>query len=312
MKKRITILLLFVFALAGLSSCANNTNENGSIAQTTNAPLMWRVTAPNEQTMYLFGSIHVADASIYPLPEFIMDAFNRSDYLAVEANLLAFLNDEAAQMQMAFKLMYLDGRSLTDDIGANMVNSLADILEAERETDLLEMLNVFRPPFWTSFLLGLAVERAGMSEEYGLDLFFLQEAMTRGMEILEVESWMEQIDMTLAFSMPLQRFILHSSLDIELSAIGLAALYEAWQAGDEQAILTLLDEENDAMPQELLNEYVDAMLTQRDLHMVAMARQYMAEGKAVFYVVGLAHMIGENGIVEQLRRHGYEVQLVIE
>ena len=43
---------------------------------------------------------------------------------------------------------------------------------------------------------------------------------------------------------------------------------------------------------------------------VEAAEQFMAEGKSVFYVVGLAHMIGENGIVEQLIRNGHTVERV--
>ena len=62
----------------------NDISENGGIT-----PLMWRVTSPAGQSIYLFGSIHVAEESIYPLPGFIMDAFDSSEYLAVEIDFYA-------------------------------------------------------------------------------------------------------------------------------------------------------------------------------------------------------------------------------
>jgi len=47
------------------------------------------------------------------------------------------------------------------------------------------------------------------------------------------------------------------------------------------------------------------------MNMVEAAKDYMSEGKKVFYVVGLAHMLGETGIVNQLQLDGYIVEQIM-
>ena len=310
MKKCFSIILVVVITLSFLSGCTRNNNEVGYDVPDSITPLMWHVTSPTGQTMYLFGSIHVAEELIYPLPAFIMDAFARSEYLAVEIDLLAFVNDPEMQEYISARLMRQDGLTLADDIGEELVARMSEVLTEEGSGYLINMLDMMKPIFWEMFLLQIATERAGMSMEFGLDLYFLVAAAERDMEVLEVESFEKQMDMLLGLSMPLQAFLIEASLDIEQTAQELLAMYEAWKQGDEQFFVYLFSNENLGMPEELFAEYIDALLTQRDLLMVEVARQYMHDGKSVFFVVGLGHMIGKNGIVEQLRRHGYTVEQI--
>jgi len=279
-------------------------------------PLLWRVTSPDGQTLYLFGSIHAADAELYPLPDAIMDAFSRSDYLAVEFDVVAFEQNAAALAEMSAMLMYTDGRTVVDDIGYELHQraiALMSELESELESHLgrgfpLELLDAFKPTMWIDLLTAVAIDRSGMSFDYGLDRFFINEANARGMEIIEIESFEDQISMLLGFSVPLQMFLLENVMDIDEVVVGTNKLYELWKAGDIQALEAFLESDTDSFPPELADEYFEAMLTERDIAMVAAAQRYMDEGRKVFYVVGLAHMIGEDGIVGQLVRSGYTVE----
>ena len=45
-----------------------------------------------------------------------------------------------------------------------------------------------------------------------------------------------------------------------------------------------------------------------DMHDVAVG--YLESGKVVFYAVGLAHLLAEDGLVNTLRDAGYTVELV--
>ena len=57
-------------------------------------PLLYEVTKNDSETkIYLFGSIHVADERAYPLPEIVMNAYNSSDSLAVEFDLISADNN---------------------------------------------------------------------------------------------------------------------------------------------------------------------------------------------------------------------------
>ncbi|MDR0325739.1 MAG: TraB/GumN family protein [Oscillospiraceae bacterium] len=278
-------------------------------------PLLWLVTAPDGQIMYLFGSIHAADEALYPLPAYITDAFDLCDALAVEIDMLAFAEDYDAMTSFSLSIMYPEGETLEDEIGAELVSRLVETLTGLGYMVNADLLNGYKPFYWTSFMSNIVAEMAGMWSEIGLDMVFLEEAVARGMQILEVESIEEQLAMSLGFSPPLQAYMVAEALDVEAGVRVLEELYEMWKRGDEQELEAYLFAEADELPdgltEEHLIEYWDAMNVQRNLKMAEAAERYMAEGKTVFYVVGLMHMLGEDGLVELLRQSGYSVERVL-
>ena len=318
--KKLLAILLAVILVFSMTACKK---EEGL------TPLMWLVTAPDGQTMYLFGSIHAGTEDIYPLPDTIMDAFYSCDYLAVEVDIVAFQRNFAAQTKMAVSMLYNDGRTIEDEIDAELLERARVLIE---ELDISEgipvkMFDMYKPAMWISLFEVAAVEMAGLDAKYGLDEFFLREARKQGMKILEIESIEEQLAMLLGFSEPLQNFMFAQALEVELGAEALVELYEQWKRGDEEAITSDLkqvlddsfyeehkeefeDYDEFLLLVELIDEFNDGLLTQRDIGMAEAAMQYMAEGKNVFYVVGLAHFLGENSVVDLLRKAGYTVERV--
>jgi hypothetical protein len=275
-------------------------------------PLMWRVTCPDGQTMYLFGSMHAADETLYPLSNTIMDAFYSADYLAVEVDMLAFMNDIAAIMAFQFAIMYEDGKSIVDEIGEELHARAAEVILESGFLDLggasIEMFDMFRPfVWWSDLLTGIALEQSGLSAELGIEMIFIQEANERGIEILEVESIQAQIDVLLGFPLETQIMLIEEALDIELAVEGLLYLYEVFKYGDLEAITEMREEV--AQSEEYADYYMD-LLINRDIIMADAVEQYFAEGKDVFYIVGLLHMVGENGVIDLLTQRGYLVELV--
>ncbi|MCL2361494.1 MAG: TraB/GumN family protein [Defluviitaleaceae bacterium] len=271
-------------------------------------PLLWLVTSPTGQTMYLFGSIHAGDASIYPLPPYIMDAFNRSSYLAIEADVLAFERNFEAQIALTLGMMYQDGRTIVDDIGEDLHQAISQMFEEHGLPPA--MFDGFKPFLWYQTLLSIALEASGLMAEYGLDMYFLHVAESRGMDIIEMESLEMQTEIFNDFSLPLHIFMIENSMDIPLMAEGIALLYDAWQRGNKQELLEIINADYDDMPDELWEEFNNALFIQRDIDMTAKARELMAEGRDVFFVAGLGHFIGDGSIVYLLRQYGYTVEVV--
>ena len=60
----------------------------------------------------------------------------------------------------------------------------------------------------------------------------------------------------------------------------------------------------------LYEEYSKAMEWDRNAGMLDVAKGYLSSGKTVFFAVGLAHLIAEDGLVNTLRDAGYTVELV--
>jgi len=314
MKKR-RIIYISIIALMLLAACGSGDTVADYVdyeEPTTQwpwgdeVPLMWRATSPAGQTMYLFGSIHVGYDSIYPLPDFIMDAFHRSDYLAVEFDLTSVHPIETTAI-MGELLAYADGRMAVDDMGEELHQRASAFMTEHR----MAPPHNFKPIIWYVLITNIFVDLAGLSGDYGLDMFFLLEAGQRDMGILEVESARLQFEMFAGFSMPLQLSLLEASLvNVEGSVEGMKELFDLWGRGDAQAIEALFQRGSYIERDELTEEYLDALLTQRDIDMTAMARSYMADGKDVFFVVGLGHLLGEGSVVDLLQRYGYDVVIV--
>ena len=60
----------------------------------------------------------------------------------------------------------------------------------------------------------------------------------------------------------------------------------------------------------LMLEYEQAIETGRNVDMLTVAEDYLNSGKTVFYAVGLAHLLADDGLVNTLRDAGYTVELV--
>lgn len=52
------------------------------------------------------------------------------------------------------------------------------------------------------------------------------------------------------------------------------------------------------------------MESSRNAAMLEVAKEYLESEDVVFYAVGLAHLLAENGLVNTLREAGYTVELV--
>jgi len=264
-------------------------------------PFLWLVTAPHGQTMYIFGSIHVGTADLYPLSPVIMDAFRRSDYLAVEG----WAPESPAN---PLRLLLTDDRTITDHIPEELhQRAMAVMLEHGAYT---EELNNFHPLFWWQTLLFIGIELSDVSMEYGLDNFFIREALRRNMDILSIERVEDMNDMLLNLSTSLLNQLIESALDIEMAIERSYLNQKFWRQGDGYGLLYVMAGEMSALGDDEYAEFMDAMLTQRDLATADRASEFMAEGKKVFFVVGAAHLLVENNVLDLLEQKGYEVERI--
>src|SRR5450755_3071595 len=86
--------------------------------------LMWKATSPTT-TVYLVGSIHLGDSTMYPLPKEIESAFATAKVLSVEINIKNA--DQAKTMGLVQKYgMYSGDDSLTKHLSKETLAALDD------------------------------------------------------------------------------------------------------------------------------------------------------------------------------------------
>ncbi len=282
----------------------------------TITPLLYKVTDGSGNCIWLFGSIHVGDSSFYPLPDYVMDAFGGADALAVEFDLLAFEEDMDAQTEALVPFMYTDGTTIRDHISEELYIQAVEVM-----TDLglyMSLMDRFSPILWENMISsGLVMNMTTVDINLGIDRHLLEAAKDRGMEILDVESADFQYSMLAGFSPELQVMLLESTVeaakDPEAYERDTRTLLEAWAAGDAEVLISMMEEEPEfasAQEEALYDEYTAAMMTDRNDHMNRWAEEALLSGKEVFVVVGAAHILSMNSMVEYMTAQGYTVEQV--
>ena len=261
---------------------------------------MWEVQN-NGNTVYLVGSMHIADDSFYPLrPEF-EQAFAEADYLGVEIDLSKAADEE--QQNMIMKLgMYQDGTTLKDHVSKDTYAKVGDILEQNGMKR--DALDAFKPWVVETTISSLKSVMAGYEATEGIDLYFIQKALERKIPIVELESYESQLSMFDQFSKELQEKNLNAALDnFDILDDGVDQMADMWKKGDEKALLELTNSmAGDA-------EYNKAMLIDRNIGMADKIDGYLKSDKKAeyFIVVGAAHYLGEHGVIKLLEDKGYTV-----
>ena len=286
-------------------------------SNSSGGPLLYKVTDEAGNVAWLFGSIHAGREDFYPLPEYVISAYNGADALAVEFDMNAFENDMEAQTAIAMKMLYTDGTMITDHISAELYNEALAILQENNM--VMPYMDIYHVAMWTDTINSITQEKTGINSDLGIDKHLLDKAYTDNKTILDVESAEFQFDMLLGFSDALQIILLEQAIaeyyDTDAYKTSLEELMTLWNSGDEEAFYTYLSEDEIFETEEeaqLYAEYNKAMLTDRNIGMADFVETVLASGDEVFVCVGAAHVVGRGAMVELLRQRGYTVELVTE
>ena len=291
------------------------------------AGLFWKITGEDMlNTVYLLGTIHVGDSSIYPLSRAILTAFGSSAYLGVEVNIHTMSEEDTAYMM---EIQYFsDGSTIRDHISPETYELYVEAFESLGvPAEFYDKMKPWAATNALTVLLMLGDEDLETSAFLGMDMFMLAKAVHDGKEIVEIESVRYQMDMFDSFSPELQEFMLLSLLapalfdeeaalsleDLaEIAAQQLSIMLEAVKTGDEAALTEIMMAERD-YTDPLMREYNTKLYDIRDVIMAEAIMRFLADEEAVgdfFVAVGAGHTVGETGIVHVLKEKGYIVERV--
>ena len=306
-----------------LSSTASYKNITGQAQEeaqpeTAATPLFYQVAGPNDQKMWLLGTIHVGDARTAHLPQQIMDAYKNSSALAVEFDMNAFetqaQTDASLQAELAKAYYYSNSSTVQSHIDSALYEKAYPLLLASGNNSA--NAPYMKTALWYNLINNFYTQQCyRLSPDKGVDQRLVDLAYANGKTIHSIESGLSQLQMLAGFSDALQAYLLKEVTENSLSEYGsdLLALYELWCKGDEAALTEELTGNtfgDSAEVQALYAEYNKAMITDRNAKMYAAAKGYLESGETVFFAVGLAHLLGDGGLVNSLRAAGYTVTAV--
>ena len=288
--------LLFIFLSVSNVNAAND------------KAFFWKVSS-EKATVYLLGSIHFADTSFYPLRSEINNAFENSQTLVVELDVTG-VTAERYNKLLATSGTYKNGASIEDDLSTETLSALHERLKLLG----IEYASVkqLKPGVLVLTLTSVQLMQLGLDPALGIDLHFLNmiESAAESKEVVELESIEQQFNLFLdiADGDLLLKETLHS---MEESEEMMADIIRYWKAGDEAAMNNLLFEDTlkeypafETIYESLFYERNHQMTKKIDL----MLSRPKKTGNSYFVVVGSGHLIGEKGIVNALKKKGYQVE----
>jgi len=308
------------FDLASLSSyeAITGLSSPDTEPEVKTTPLFYHVTGTEGQQMWLLGTIHVGDERTGYLPQEVNDAFQIADALAVEFDTEAFRGQMKTDAELQSRIFdayyYSDGTTADHITDAALYAQAEDLMKATGSYD-------YNTPYLKASQWSNALENFYLRQDYrlaadkGVDTRLLKQAKQQGKTILEIETGESQILMRTGWSDALQELLLRTTASTAPReyAHGVADLYEKWCQGDEAVLAEAVKDDLSDMTDEekrLYAEYEQSMIVSRNALMLDAAKDYLESGDTVFYAVGLAHLLGEDGLVNTLRQAGYTVELV--
>jgi uncharacterized protein YbaP (TraB family) len=152
----------------------------------------------------------------------------------------------------------------------------------------------------------LELQQLGYSPEHGFDIHFAGEARGKK-KIVELESFDFQVNLLNSFSDREQElFLLYTIKDMSSLRDGMDRLMQAWRTGNtkevEKIVFQSLTDDPDSRP------IYDKLYYRRNKEMATRIEPFLRQNGTCFVVVGAAHLVGTEGIVELLKRKGYRVE----
>jgi uncharacterized protein YbaP (TraB family) len=159
---------------------------------------------------------------------------------------------------------------------------------------------------WLVALMFQAVEwqKAGLTPEHGVDVHFSGRAKEDGKPVGGLEPVEFQLGLFDAMPAEAQVAFLRQSLEeAPQTAEQMRQIVAAWRAGDAARIDAIMNESLDESP-----ALYARMLTDRNAAWVPQIEQMLRGRDDVLVVVGAAHLVGEQSVVQMLRQRGYTVE----
>lgn len=273
-----------------------------SAAAAQSEPAFWRATL-GKSTVYLLGSMHFGHEKFFPLPATVEQAYERADVLVVEVD-MSRITAPVALETVSRHGRLPSGQALSRILSKEVYAALTQTVEQAGLP--LAALQPLQPWFVAVQLIEAEIRKTALRQNLGIDLYFLNKG---GKPVEQLETLDQQLSLFGGLSLPEQEKFLRQTLrDLDGSGDYLKILADAWRQGDlqtlEHALIKPFKDNADT------KQLFDKVFTQRNQHMTEAVLDYLSADRDVFFVVGVGHMLGEQGMLDQLQSRGVNLHRV--
>ncbi len=280
--------------LAGLLLFASISDAALAHGQTS----VWTVKGKNN-TVYLAGSVHALPKEHAEFPEQLERAYEAAQAIVLEVDL-----DDLNPLE-AVQFITTNGTLATDQVLADVVGAkdYARVAKLASELGVPEAAITKLEPWSAALVLTqFALARTGFDQELGIDMQITERAKKDGKPIDGLETVIDQLSVFDDRTFPEQtRFLLDSTDDAAELRADLGKLIEAWRKGDLAALQAEFATERAKSP-----ALYDALLGDRNRKWMPRIEALLTEDRDYLVVVGTLHYVGDDGLLELLKKRGYQ------
>ncbi len=249
--------------------------------------------------LYLLGSVHMLRASDYPLDAKIEAAYQASERIVFEIDLASLGGSQIQQLQLKLARQP-EGETLQASL-SDETYKLLTVRAAELGLPL-DRLQLFRAWFVATMLVQLELRKEGYDPAWGLDSYLDKRARQDGKRIQGLESYTDQLEALAGLSRADQELFLKQTIT-HLDMLDVERMVDGWRQGDSRAMEQILLQSFSSYP-----AVYDSLITRRNARWLPQIEKLIGSKQKVLVVVGTGHLVGPDGIVNQLKAKGYAVR----
>jgi len=259
--------------------------------------LLWQVSGNGlKQPSYLFGTMHLMCAADTRLSETLKTVIKESDEIYFEIDM-----DNFMEMLGAMKYLKMNGnKKLQDFLTAEEYQKVKDYFTKNPGIMTLEMMQYFKPYFISSMISEKAMACAN---DGGMEQSILEESKQYKKEIKGLETVAFQASVFDSIPYELQAKELVKYLDsADQNIENTKELIAVYKSQNLKKIQELTEKEEGSTSQ-----FMDLLLYNRNTDWVQKINNIIPAGKVLF-AVGAAHLPGEKGLINLLKKKGYTLK----
>lgn len=268
-------------------------------------PTLWQAKR-GSQELYLFGSIHIGSPSLYPLPESVLNAFDKSSRLWVEVD-TRHLSEKSLEKISQF-ITLPKGKNLQDELPKKLLTQLKHNSKP-LGLDYAKLQRLY--PWYISIMITQKIyQKMGYDGSLGVDQFFLKRATHTDKPVSSLETATQQFKALSSLKSD-QRELLSQALSTDDSVEKTLNLtINAWQNGDQKQLAALLNPTQSTDNKARVHfEY--RLLEKRNRRWLRiLSKNHSLDPQ--FVVVGALHLSGPYGLIHMLRKVGYTIRRIPE
>lgn len=268
-------------------------------AQKLEKSLLWEISGNGlEQSSYLFGTIHMScDAT---LDDNIKNALDKTSLLVLEID----MDDPNMQMDMMKGVYMKDGKTLKDFVNDEDYKILESFLK-EQTGMPIGLIGNIKPFFISAMMYPKLLDCAVVQS---LENELMKVAHEQEEEVLGLESIEEQLNVfdEIPYEDQVKDLLESAKNNLVDEKADFQELLNLYKLKDLNAMLKLMDKDDNLTT----SKHSDKLLVNRNKNWISKMEEF-TKGQPTFFGVGAAHLPGENGVINLLRKKGYIVKAVL-